>query len=79
MLPLAQAFMLAVPPRLAGAWFPENEINLATSIAVSANNLGVAAGCVWTPLAVKATTMMGDIPRLMLMQVSLFSIRHLAL
>lgn len=62
--------MLAVPPRLAGAWFPANEVNLATSIAVSANNLGIAAGCVWTPLVVHAETMATDIPKLLYQQVT---------
>lgn len=61
--------MLAVPPRLASAWFPETEVNLATSLAVSANNLGVAVGCVWTPLVVKARTMHQDIPHLLVSQV----------
>ncbi|ORZ03851.1 major facilitator superfamily domain-containing protein [Syncephalastrum racemosum] len=68
MAAIAQVFMLAVPPRLAGAWFPANEINLATSIAVSANNLGIAAGCVWTPLVVHTETMATDIPKLLFQQ-----------
>lgn len=61
--------MLAIPPRLAVAWFPEREINVATSIAVSANNLGIAAGCALTPLMVKQATSKTDIPDLLLFQV----------
>ncbi|KAG0168180.1 Feline leukemia virus subgroup C cellular receptor [Apophysomyces sp. BC1015] len=68
MAALAQVFLLAVPPRLAVSWFPENEVNLATSIAVSANNLGVAAGCALTPLMVRSKSMSNDIPRLLLIQ-----------
>lgn len=63
--------MLSIPPQLAVAWFPENEINVATSIAVSANNLGIAAGCALTPLVVKQATRDTDIPHLLLIQVSL--------
>jgi hypothetical protein len=62
--------MLSIPPRLAVAWFPDNEINVATSIAVSANNLGIAAGCALTPLVVKQATRDTDIPDLLLLQVS---------
>ncbi|KAI8644278.1 major facilitator superfamily domain-containing protein [Parasitella parasitica] len=65
---IAQVFMLSIPPQLAVAWFPENEINLATSIAVSANNLGIAAGCALTPLVVKQATRDTDIPNLLLIQ-----------
>jgi predicted MFS family arabinose efflux permease len=61
--------MLAIPPRLAVAWFPDNEINVATSIAVSANNLGIAAGCALTPLVVKSATRKSDIPNLLFIQV----------
>lgn len=61
--------MLAVPPQLAVAWFPENEINLATSIAVSANNLGIAAGCALTPFIVRQETRDSDIPNLLFIQV----------
>lgn len=67
---IAQVFMLAIPPRLAVAWFPDNEINVATSIAVSANNLGIAAGCVLTPLAVNSATRETDIPNLLFIQAS---------
>lgn len=63
--------MLSIPPQLAVAWFPENEINVATSIAVSANNLGIAAGCALTPLVVKQATRETDIPHLLLIQVCL--------
>lgn len=62
--------MLAVPPQLAVAWFPQDEVNLATSIAVSANNLGVGIGCALTPFIVKKTTSEYDIPNLMLIQVN---------
>ncbi|KAF1797742.1 major facilitator superfamily domain-containing protein [Mucor lusitanicus] len=65
---IAQVFMLSIPPQLAVAWFPENEINVATSIAVSANNLGIAAGCALTPLIVKQATRDTDIPHLLLIQ-----------
>ncbi|KAI8338417.1 major facilitator superfamily domain-containing protein [Chlamydoabsidia padenii] len=65
---LAQVFMLAIPPQLAVAWFPDNEINFATAIAVSANNLGIAVGCIWSPWAIKHATMMHDIPRLLFYQ-----------
>ncbi|CAO0797890.1 unnamed protein product [Mucor circinelloides] len=65
---IAQVFMLSIPPQLAVAWFPENEINVATSIAVSANNLGIAAGCALTPLVVKQATRDTDIPHLLLIQ-----------
>jgi predicted MFS family arabinose efflux permease len=61
--------MLAIPPQLAVAWFPDNEINIATSIAVSANNLGIAAGCALTPLVVKFSTRGSDIPNLLFFQV----------
>ncbi|KAI9316017.1 major facilitator superfamily domain-containing protein [Dichotomocladium elegans] len=70
---IAQVFILSVPPRLAGEWFPDSEINLVTSIGVSANNLGVAAGCVWSPLAIKAKTMGRDIPRLLFLQGTLYA------
>jgi predicted MFS family arabinose efflux permease len=66
---LAQVFMLSIPPLLAVAWFPENEINVATSVAVSANNLGIAAGCALTPLMVKQATRETDIPNLLFFQV----------
>lgn len=62
--------MLSIPPLLAVAWFPENEINVATSVAVSANNLGIAAGCALTPLMVKQATRNVDIPNLLFLQVS---------
>ncbi|OBZ91842.1 putative MFS-type transporter C09D4.1 [Choanephora cucurbitarum] len=65
---VAQVFMLAIPPQLAVAWFPKNEINVATSIAVSANNLGVAAGCALTPLMVKQASRSRDIPALLFFQ-----------
>ncbi|CAO3655763.1 unnamed protein product [Mucor hiemalis] len=65
---VAQVFMLSIPPRLAVAWFPEREINVATSIAVSANNLGIAAGCALTPLMVNQATSKADIPDLLLFQ-----------
>ncbi|KAG2234111.1 major facilitator superfamily domain-containing protein [Thamnidium elegans] len=65
---VAQVFMLSIPPRLAVAWFPETEINLATSVAVSANTLGVAAGCALTPLMIKHSTRETDIPELLFMQ-----------
>ncbi|KAI8076624.1 major facilitator superfamily domain-containing protein [Gilbertella persicaria] len=68
MAAIAQVFMLAIPPQLAVAWFPKNEINLATSIAVSANNLGVAAGCALTPLMVKQATQKKDVPTLLFFQ-----------
>lgn len=74
---LAQVFMLSIPPQLAVAWFPENEINVATSIAVSANNLGIAAGCALTPLIVKQATRATDIPHLLLIQVcDTFGLKH---
>jgi predicted MFS family arabinose efflux permease len=62
--------MLSIPPRLAVAWFPEDEINVATSIAVSANNLGIAAGCALTPLVVKQATHLTDVPNLLFIQVN---------
>ncbi|KAI9274702.1 major facilitator superfamily domain-containing protein [Phascolomyces articulosus] len=65
---VAQVFMLSIPPRLAGTWFPENQVNLSTSIGVSSNNLGVAAGSIWAPLAIQAATMTKDIPRLLFWQ-----------
>ncbi|KAI8373915.1 major facilitator superfamily domain-containing protein [Blakeslea trispora] len=65
---VAQVFMLAIPPQLAVAWFPKNEINIATSIAVSANNLGVAAGCAFTPLMVRQASHSRDIPFLLFLQ-----------
>ncbi|KAI9263755.1 major facilitator superfamily domain-containing protein [Sporodiniella umbellata] len=66
---LAQVFMLAIPPQLAVAWFPKDEINMATSIAVSANNLGIGVGCALTPLMVHQSTSDKDIPNLLLFQV----------
>ncbi|ORZ18146.1 major facilitator superfamily domain-containing protein [Absidia repens] len=71
---LAQVFMLAIPPQLAVAWFPASEINFATAIAVSANNLGIAMGCLWSPWAIKQATMMHDIPRLLFCQFLLCSL-----
>ncbi|KAI9493642.1 major facilitator superfamily domain-containing protein [Zychaea mexicana] len=65
---LAQVFMLSIPPRLAGTWFRESQVNISTSIGVSSNNLGVAAGSIWAPLAVHAATMTKDIPRLLFWQ-----------
>ena len=66
---LGQVFILSIPPKLAGDWFPENEANLATAIGVSANNLGVAVGCIWSPMAIRPDTMQEDIPWLLLLQV----------
>lgn len=63
--------MLSIPPRLAVAWFPETEINIATSVAVSANNLGIAAGCALTPLIIKHSTRETDIPELLFIQVKI--------
>lgn len=69
---LAQVFMLALPPRLAVAWFPPDEINFVTAIAVSFNNLGIAAGFALTPFLVPGTgSMMTDIPRFMALQMAL--------
>ncbi|ORX54435.1 MFS general substrate transporter [Hesseltinella vesiculosa] len=65
---LGQVFMLAVPPQLAVVWFPDNEINLATALAVNANNIGIAIGCLWSPWAIHATTMLQDIPHLLYRQ-----------
>ena len=62
--------MLSIPPRLAGTWFRESQVNLSTSIGVSSNNLGVAAGSIWAPLAIQAQTMTKDIPRLLFWQVN---------
>jgi predicted MFS family arabinose efflux permease len=61
--------MLPIPPQLAVAWFPKDEINIATSIAVSANNLGIGVGCALTPLMVQQSTSEKDIPNLLLIQV----------
>ncbi|KAG5462421.1 MAG: hypothetical protein BJ554DRAFT_5249, partial [Olpidium bornovanus] len=44
---VAQVFILGIPPSLASTWFGQDERNTATSVGVVANNLGVAAGCVW--------------------------------
>jgi predicted MFS family arabinose efflux permease len=66
---VAQVFMLAIPPQLAVAWFPDSEINFATAIAVSANNFGIAIGCIWSPWAIKHATMTHDIPRLLFFQM----------
>jgi predicted MFS family arabinose efflux permease len=69
---LAQVFMLALPPRLAVAWFRPDEINFVTAIAVSFNNLGIATGFALTPILVPSTkTMMTDIPRFMALQMGL--------
>ncbi|KAL4212511.1 hypothetical protein CU097_011252 [Rhizopus azygosporus] len=65
---VAQVFMLAIPPQLAVAWFPEDEVNIATSIAVSANNLGIGVGCALTPIIVKQSTSKVDIPNLLFIQ-----------
>ncbi|KAI7876860.1 MFS general substrate transporter [Lichtheimia hyalospora FSU 10163] len=65
---IGQVFILSIPPKLAGDWFPENEANLATAIGVSANNLGVAAGCIWSPMAILPDTMQEDIPWLLFLQ-----------
>lgn len=64
--------MLAIPPQLAVAWFPEDEVNIATSIAVSANNLGIGVGCALTPIIVKQSTSKVDIPNLLFIQVNVF-------
>lgn len=61
--------MLAIPPQLAVAWFPKDEINIATSIAVSANNFGIGVGCALTPLMVHQSTSQRDIPNLLFIQV----------
>lgn len=66
---VAQVFIFSVPPQLAVAWFPEDEINIATSIAISANSLGVGVGFALTPLVVKSSTSSIDIPNLLLIQV----------
>ncbi|CAO3614361.1 unnamed protein product [Cunninghamella echinulata] len=66
--------LLAIPPQLAVTWFPKSEINFATAIAVSANNLGIAFGCILSPAVVKEPTMMDDIPRLLLCQFIMCSI-----
>ncbi|CAO3702485.1 unnamed protein product [Rhizopus stolonifer] len=65
---VAQVFMLAIPPQLAVAWFPKDEINIATSIAVSANNLGIGVGCALTPIMVHQSTSQRDIPNLLFIQ-----------
>lgn len=64
--------MLALPPRLAVAWFRPDEINFVTAIAVSFNNLGIATGFALTPILVPGTkTMLTDIPRFMALQMAL--------
>ncbi|KAG1057630.1 hypothetical protein G6F46_002932 [Rhizopus delemar] len=68
MAAVAQVFIFSVPPQLAVAWFPEDEVNIATSIAISANSLGVGVGFALTPLVVKSSTSSIDIPNLLLIQ-----------
>ncbi|KAH8550573.1 major facilitator superfamily domain-containing protein [Umbelopsis sp. PMI_123] len=76
---IAQVYMLALPPRLAVAWFPPDEINFITAIAVSFNNLGIAAGFALTPILVPGTgSMMTDIPRFLALQMVLCVIAFIA-
>ncbi|KAI9253142.1 major facilitator superfamily domain-containing protein [Sporodiniella umbellata] len=68
---IAQVFFMTLIPQLVVAWFPLNEVNLATSIAITANGLGVGIGCAFTPLIVKKTTAIDDIPQLLFIQLIL--------
>jgi FLVCR family MFS transporter 7 len=43
---LAQPFLTNVPPKVAAAWFPTNERDVATAIAAMANVVGIALGSV---------------------------------
>jgi FLVCR family feline leukemia virus subgroup C receptor-related protein len=64
----AQAFILGIPPRLASIWFGENERNLASSIAVNANTLGIALSFFITPLSINSKTMEQDFTKYLLVQ-----------
>ncbi|KAI9282021.1 major facilitator superfamily domain-containing protein [Umbelopsis sp. AD052] len=76
---IAQVYMLALPPRLAVAWFPPDEINFITAIAVSFNNLGIASGFALTPLLVPGpSSMMTDIPRFLALQMGLCVVAFIA-
>ncbi|KAI8138596.1 major facilitator superfamily domain-containing protein [Fennellomyces sp. T-0311] len=70
---IAQVFMLSIPPRLARTWFRDSQVNFVTSVGVSANQLGVAAG-ICSPMVVQAATMAQDIPRLLFWQFLLCSL-----
>ena len=41
---VAETFVLQLPPKIAGLWFPANEISTATSLGVFGNQLGIALG-----------------------------------
>ncbi|CAG8471162.1 4112_t:CDS:2 [Acaulospora morrowiae] len=65
----AQVFMLGIPPKLANVWFLEfGEQNFATSIGVTANNAGVAAGFILSPWMIKEKTAEYDVPKYLLLQ-----------
>ncbi|CAG8483798.1 7391_t:CDS:2 [Acaulospora colombiana] len=76
----AQVFMLGVPPKLANVWFSEfGEQNFATSIGVTANNAGIAAGFLLSPWMIKEKTAEYDVPKYLLLQFGFCSLVYLCL
>ena len=57
---LAQPFFVNTPPLVAAAWFGEDERTLATTIAVNANQFGIAVAYLAAPALVREP---GDIPQ----------------
>ncbi|XP_071034795.1 uncharacterized MFS-type transporter C09D4.1-like [Parasteatoda tepidariorum] len=47
---MSNLLVLSVPPFLAATWFPANELSRACAAGVFGNQLGVAAGCLFSPL-----------------------------
>ena len=50
LLVISQVYVLTIPPALAGAWFPANEVSTACSLGVFANQFGTAVGFLVPPL-----------------------------
>nr|XP_042910306.1 feline leukemia virus subgroup C receptor-related protein 1 isoform X2 [Parasteatoda tepidariorum] len=48
---MGQVFVLSLPPFIAGVWFGANEVGLACAMGVFGNQLGIAIGFIFTPLA----------------------------
>ncbi|CAG8600356.1 5953_t:CDS:2 [Cetraspora pellucida] len=66
---IAQLFMLGIPPKLANIWFSEfGEQNFATSVGITANSAGAAAGFLLSPWMIKEKTANRDIPNYLLQQ-----------
>lgn len=61
---IAQLFVLGLPPNLAAIWYPPEQQNTATAIAVFANSFGVAASFILPPLLITEATFDQDLQRL---------------